>query len=129
MSSHTKSHHVVPLKYYIGTFGALIVATVLTVWISRFDFGQFNMVVAMAIACTKASLVILFFMGLRWDSGFNRLFIIGSILFIIIFFVLVLSDTVFRGDYLKEQAGVHSLKDIVREAPADAVGHTSSSDH
>jgi len=68
--SHQHSHFIVPVKYYIGTFLSLLVLTFVTVTISRFDFGTFNIVVAMLVAIVKASLVISFFMGLRWDKGF-----------------------------------------------------------
>ena len=50
----------------------------------------------MIIATFKASLVVSFFMGLRWEKGFNRVAFIGSLVFILIFFAFVFADIGFR---------------------------------
>ena len=47
--------HVLPYAMYIGVWAALIVLTVVTVWVSYHDFGNMNIVVAMAVATVKAS--------------------------------------------------------------------------
>lgn len=97
MEKHSESHHViVPVKSYVATFSALLVLTFLTVLVSRFDFGSFNLVIALVVAFCKASLVVWIFMGMKWDRGFNFVAFVGSILFLIIFVGLTFSDIAFR---------------------------------
>lgn len=57
-------------KIYVLVFVLLLLATVLTVAVSRVDFhGQWNVVIAVLIAAFKASLVAAIFMHLRWEKG------------------------------------------------------------
>jgi len=90
-------HHVVPLRIYFMVWVGLLFLTFLTVRVSYFDFGQGNLIVAIAIATAKASLVALFFMGLKWDDHFNGLILLAALTFLGIFFVLTLADTTERG--------------------------------
>ncbi|HEY3119568.1 MAG TPA: cytochrome C oxidase subunit IV family protein [Vicinamibacteria bacterium] len=59
--------HVVPVGIYIAVFVALLVGTGLTVWVSTLELGVWNTPVALAIAVTKAMLVILFFMHVKYS--------------------------------------------------------------
>ncbi len=93
--------HVVPLRLLFVTGSALLVLTLLTVWIASFDFGAANIGIAMGIACLKASLVVLFFMHLRWDRPFHSFVFVGSIFFVGIFISFALSDAIaYRGDII-----------------------------
>ena len=115
MTEHDHAtHFVVPIKYYLGTFGALLCLTFITVFVAQFDFGTWNIVVAMGVAIVKASLVLAFFMGLRWDKGFYFIAFISAILFMIIFFAFTLSDTLTRGGVDPIEAGVHGLNTPVK---------------
>lgn len=89
---HHGHHPLVPLSVYYTTLGALIVLTVVTVGASYIDFGKFNFLVAMAIACAKASLVMMFFMGLKYDNNLNRAFILSSFAALILLIVISASD-------------------------------------
>lgn len=72
-------HHLVPLKVYFLTIGALLVLTVVTVGASYLHFGSLgNVLVSLAIASAKATLVLMFFMGLKYDNNLNRAFILSS---------------------------------------------------
>lgn len=72
-------HHLVPLKVYWVTIAALIVLTVVTVGVTLFNFGTvMNVIVALTIASIKASLVLMFFMGLKYDNMLNRAYILSS---------------------------------------------------
>lgn len=128
MASETSTHdeHVLPLKIYFGVAGALLFLTVVTVAVSYVDFGVFNMVIAMAIAATKASLVALVFMHLYWDNKLYLTIFVMSILMLAIFIVITLFDTLRRGD-IYEQVGKPYKQEatIYQTAPADsaAVGH------
>jgi cytochrome c oxidase subunit 4 len=54
-------HHITPLKTYLVIAGALFCLTAITVWVSYFDFGSLNIIIAMGVATFKATLVALFF--------------------------------------------------------------------
>ena len=61
-SQHAEhEHHIVSPKVYLVIVLALLFFTGLTVWASFIDLGPWNPVIALAIACTKAVLVVLFF--------------------------------------------------------------------
>ena len=61
------SKHV---KAYLIVFASLLVGTVITVVAAQMDFhGHWNVVVAMAIAGVKASLVAAIFMHLKWERA------------------------------------------------------------
>lgn len=85
--------HVVPIWLLVAVFLALLVLTWLTVKAAQVDLGNLNLYVAMAIASTKASLVVLFFMHLFWDRPFNSLIFIGCLLFVSLFIGLSMTDT------------------------------------
>lgn len=104
---HGHEPHVLPISTYLAVWAALVVFTVITVAISRFDFGAANTVIAMLVATVKASLVVLFFMHLYYDNKFNLVILIASLLFVSIFFTPVLIDLGTRGalDAVKTRAG------------------------
>ena len=59
--------HIVSYRALAGVLGGLLVLTAVTVAVSRFDLGALNIWVAILVAATKSSLVLLFFMHLRWE--------------------------------------------------------------
>jgi cytochrome c oxidase subunit IV len=97
MSDHSHQPHVVPLPVYLGIFAALMVGTLLTVLAARMDFGWANTPVALAIACTKAALVILFFMHVKYSSRLVGMVVVVSMVFLAILFLITLSDYWTRG--------------------------------
>lgn len=92
----TESHAHPTLKTYFTIFGALMVLTGLTVWASFQPLGIWNTPVALAIAITKATLVALFFMHLRYSPKLTSLVIASSLLWLAILFVVTMSDYVSR---------------------------------
>ena len=92
------SGHIVPTKLYISVFVALIALTALTTGVAFINLGKWNTVVALAIAVCKASLVVLFFMHLRWSSNLLRIVVASSLLWLAILIGLTLSD-VFTRDW------------------------------
>ena len=92
-----RSGHVVPVKTYIAVFLALMVLTAVTVWAAGQDFGAFNTVVALAIAVTKASLVVLFFMHVKYGPPLVKLAVLSALVFLGILLVITLSDYRSRG--------------------------------
>ncbi|HWM92410.1 MAG TPA: cytochrome C oxidase subunit IV family protein [Thermoanaerobaculia bacterium] len=91
MSEHTTSRTI-----YFVIFGALMVLTVLTVMAARLDLGWANDVVAMAIAVTKALLVLWFFMHLRYSTRLTILTALAGFFWLAILIVLTLNDYVTR---------------------------------
>jgi cytochrome c oxidase subunit 4 len=92
-AKHEGYVHVVPLPILGAVFAALLLFTVLTVWVTRFDLGSWNLIIAMAIATVKASLVVLYFMHLRYDNAFNALIFIAALVFVALFISITLLDT------------------------------------
>lgn len=89
--------HVVPASLFLKVLLALLVLTVVTVGVGQFDFGSANMLVAMAIAAVKVSLVMTFFMHLKWDTAINQITIISSFMFLSLLFIFTLADYATRG--------------------------------
>ena len=93
-SAHSGAHvHVSPVRNLVAVWGALVVLTVITVEVARFDFGALNLWVAIGIAGIKASLVVLYFMHLRWEPPFNAVVFVFGILFVVLFIGFALMDT------------------------------------
>jgi cytochrome c oxidase subunit 4 len=67
------SHHVVSPIIYIIIGGTLLVLTGVTVWASFLELGIFNPIVAILIACIKATIVVLFFMHVKYSSKLTKL--------------------------------------------------------
>ena len=91
------SDHVVPLKIYFAIFAALMVLTAATVWVAFIDLGTLNTFVALAIAVTKATLVILFFMHVKYSSKLTWLVVASGFVFLAIMLAFTMSDFVSRG--------------------------------
>lgn len=91
-------HHVLPKDTLLKVFGGLIALTVLTVAVAYVPLGFLNVPIAIAIAATKATLVVLFFMALKYDNPVNALTFTIGIIMVTVFIVFTMFDTAFRGD-------------------------------
>src|SRR5690349_6829239 len=86
--------HVATVKTLVGTGGTLLVLTLVTVLATKIDFGaNINLAIAMVIAVTKATLVILFFMHLRYDRLFHSVVFVSALLAASLFVGFTLMDT------------------------------------
>ena len=85
--------HVPPLWLMYGVFTALIVLTGLTVAARQVNMGALNIWVALGLAFIKALLVGMFFMHLWWDTKFNQLIMVVSLLFLTIFIGIAIMDS------------------------------------
>ena len=103
-NAHTSEGHghITPVPVYIAIFGILMVLTVLTVLVSYMGLGKASIYVAMAVALVKATLVAGWFMHLKYDSKFNVLIFALSILFMLIFFTITMSDLAYRNLIIPE---------------------------
>ncbi len=82
---------------YYAVFLALIVGTGLTVAAAFVDMGAMNNVVMLTIACVKASLVILFFMHVRWSTRLTWVVVASGFFWLLIMFTLTMTDYFSRG--------------------------------
>jgi cytochrome c oxidase subunit IV len=99
------SVHISPIRTYLAVFVALMVFTALTVWAAYQDFGAFNNLVAMGIAITKATLVVLFFMHVKYSTRLTSLVVVGTVLFLAIMLVFFVVDFEARQAVMLSLAG------------------------
>jgi cytochrome c oxidase subunit 4 len=94
MSDHTP--HIVPKSIYYTIFALLMLGTAITVAVAFVDLGALNTVVALAIACMKATLVVLFFMHLKYSSRLTWAVVAGSVFWLLILLALTYNDYLTR---------------------------------
>lgn len=90
------AEHVSSLKHYVGTWAALMVLTVVTVGVAYLDLGVANDLVALAIAVSKALLVILFFMHVKESSRLTKLTVAAGFFWLAILIGVTLTDYLSR---------------------------------
>ena len=98
--THEESVHVVSPKVYFAVAAALMVLLVLTYAVAQVDLGPFNIVVALAIAFTKAILVVLFFMEIKWSSRLTWLIAGAGLLWLVLLVGGTLDDFLTRAHIL-----------------------------
>ena len=132
-----QGHHITPVKTLMKTLGALLLLTLLTVWASRIDFSHYNrylswlqvdlhflnVVIAMGIACLKTALVISFFMGLKYDKPFSKIVFLSGFIFLGVFFVYTLTDTLTRGLVYKHDTFKSPFESPVKMDTGSVQGH------
>ncbi len=91
------SGHLSPKSTYYGIFGALMVLTAVTVGVAFLNLGAMNFPVAIAIAITKATLVILFFMHAKYSSTLTKMFVGTAFFFLFIMLGVTMTDYLSRG--------------------------------
>jgi len=84
--------HVVPIKTYAVICATLLVLTFLTYRIAYVDLGPLNVVVAIVIACVKATLVVLFFMHAAYAPRRTRMVILAGIFWMLILLGMTMAD-------------------------------------
>lgn len=93
---HSEHHIVTPLQYCF-VFGALLLGTALTVWVSTWELPDpWNAIMALLIACVKASIVILFFMHVKFQSRLIKFTVGAGFLTFLILIGMTLSDYMSR---------------------------------
>jgi cytochrome c oxidase subunit 4 len=88
--------HVAPKSQLFAVFAALMVLTVVTVLVSRVDLGNLNLPVAMAVAVTKALLVILIFMEVKYSPKLVQVTAAAGFLFFGILILYTMTDYLSR---------------------------------
>lgn len=100
-SHHAIAHneediHIVSPKLYLGIFLALLALTATTVAASFVELYVFNVVVALAIAVIKASLVVLFFMHVKYSPKLTKLTVISGLFVFLGLISMTLADYISR---------------------------------
>lgn len=91
--SSESAHHIHSVAFYVKTFLWLTVLMFFTVAFSYFDFGAANLYIALAIAVTKAAIVVLYFMNVKFGTKLTWLWAaLGFMWFVLMFGIL--------GDYV-----------------------------
>jgi cytochrome c oxidase subunit 4 len=83
-------HHL-PKSLYFAIFGALMILTALTVGLAFVNLGLFNIVVALTVAIVKASLVVMFFMHLKYESHLTKV-VLGAGVFWLVLLLGIIMD-------------------------------------
>ena len=89
-------HHIVTPVQYAMVFVSLLVGTVLTVLAAKKDMGVFNPIIALGIACTKAVIVILFFMHVKYQSKLVKLTVASGFFTFLVLITMTLTDYISR---------------------------------
>ena len=103
MSAPTETHagghtsHVPKIGTLVAVWVALLVLTLVTTSVSYLNLGDFNIIVALAIALTKASLVAWIFMGVRYTTSLTKLFVVAGLVWLCILIALTFVDYGTRG--------------------------------
>ena len=92
---HAEHHIVSPFEYCL-VFGSLLVGTAITVGAAYVELGVFNPIVALAIACVKACIVILFFMHVKYQSKLIKLTVAAGFFTFIVLITMTLCDYMSR---------------------------------
>jgi cytochrome c oxidase subunit 4 len=100
MSEQTKhaehEHHIVGPGVYVAILLALLLGTGLTVWASFLELGPWNPIIALAIATAKATLVVLFFMHVKYSTKLTKLTVVAGIFTFLILVSMTLADYISR---------------------------------
>ncbi len=92
------SEHIVPRKTYYIVWALLMVLMILTAALSRVPLGEWNTVVALAIATAKALLVLLFFMHVKYENyKITWVVVVGGFFWLFLMLGLTLTDYLTRG--------------------------------
>ena len=89
-------HIITPVRTYVAVFLALLVLTGLTYLVALQDFGWLNTPIALGVALLKASLVVLIFMGVRYNTPLTKVVVVAGFFWLFILFGLTLNDYLTR---------------------------------
>ena len=91
-----ENHHVLSYAQLGMVLAVLLVLTGVTVGVSYVDLGFFNVPIALGIACTKVTFVLLFFMHLKYEGPLINISFMSTVTFLIIMIGFTFWDVAFR---------------------------------
>jgi cytochrome c oxidase subunit 4 len=90
------AHVITPVSTLFIVFGALFVLTILTYLAATQDFGALNTPIALGIAVLKASLVVIYFMAVRYNTPLTKVVVVAGFFWLLIMFGITMSDYLTR---------------------------------
>ena len=90
------SSHILPKRVYYTIFAILLFCTYLTVQIAFMDLGPLNAIAALVIATFKATIVVLFFMHVKYSTRLTWAVVLGSLFWLGILITLTMADYLTR---------------------------------
>lgn len=100
-SEHHEEHAHIGLLGYFGVFAILVIGTILTYLVATIDldwiFAGANTLVALLIAFTKMTFVVLFFMHVKYSPKLIKLTAIAGFFWLAIMFAFTMQDYLTRG--------------------------------
>ena len=96
LDNSQSQHEEVGYGIYVLTWVALLGLTAITVTVAGLQFGSLSVLVALAVATIKATLVLSFFMHLRYERPLFRIMFLVVIITLAIFIGLTFLDPPFR---------------------------------
>jgi cytochrome c oxidase subunit 4 len=102
-SEVVETHHIIEPYVYYRVFGVLMVLFVLTVLVAFFDLSEHlnwpaaNLVVALVIAVLKATVIVLYFMHVKYSSRLTQMFAIAALVWLSLLFIFSFADYFTRG--------------------------------
>jgi cytochrome c oxidase subunit 4 len=88
--------HITPVKTYVIVAAALVALTLTTIGVSYLPLGPWHVIVSLAIATIKATLVVIFFMHARYSGPLTRIVIIVALVWFGIMILGTVDDYVTR---------------------------------
>ena len=85
-NGHDPSAHIQPVRIYLIVYAALMVFMALTIWVSYMNFGPLNVPIALLIAIIKTTLVVLFFMGVKFGTKLTWLWAAVGFIWLLLMF-------------------------------------------
>ena len=98
-SGHEHDHegpHIAPIRMYVAIVSLLFLMTAITVCAAFVELGALGTPVALGIAIFKASMVVLFFMHVRYNTPLMWVFAGAGFFWLLIMFSLTMQDYVTR---------------------------------
>lgn len=105
--------HFIPKRTYFGVFVALLILTASTVYVAFIDLGVFNNIAALGIAVVKSTLVILYFMHLRYSNRLTWVFVASGFVFLLILLTFLMSDVATRDTLYAPQSWSPATEAVV----------------
>ncbi len=96
MTNHHPQHVITPISTYVTIFVLLLIGTGLTVFVAMNDFGWLNTPIALGVALIKASLVVIYFMGVRYNTPLTKAVVLAGFFWLLIMFGMTMGDYVSR---------------------------------
>lgn len=91
-----QDQHIVGPPIYLIIFFCLLALTAITTGVAFIDLGVFNPIIAIGIACVKASLVVLFFMHIKYSSRLVKMTVLAGVFTFIVLITLTMTDYISR---------------------------------